>query len=181
METIWKRICTYGLPWWLGRERICVLCSRLRFIPWVGTIAWWMDWQTTPVFLPGKFHGWRILVGYRPEDHKELDTTEWLNWTELRVYPHSLLFIFMWLSYFITVAKWTKSSYGFQGFSCVPGSSCQEREEPQIILLLISGTSWKIYSLNIRLLSNLINNLKWLISFPKLLFCFYWSICDIKY
>ena len=36
-------------------------------------------WQLTPVFLPGKFHEQRSLVGYNPWHHKELDTTEWLN------------------------------------------------------------------------------------------------------
>ena len=30
--------------------------------------------------LPGKFHGWRSLVGYSPWDHKDLDTTEQLHW-----------------------------------------------------------------------------------------------------
>ena len=29
-----------------------------------------------PVFLPGKFHGQRILAGYSPGGHKESDTTE---------------------------------------------------------------------------------------------------------
>ena len=33
-------------------------------------------WQPTPVFLPGKSHGLRILVGYSPWSHKESDTTE---------------------------------------------------------------------------------------------------------
>ena len=33
-------------------------------------------WQTTPVFLPGKFHGQRSLVGYSPWGLKELDMTE---------------------------------------------------------------------------------------------------------
>ena len=32
--------------------------------------------QSSPVSLPGKFHGQRSLVGYSPWDHKELDTTE---------------------------------------------------------------------------------------------------------
>ena len=31
---------------------------------------------TTPVFLPGEFHGQRSLVGYSPWDHKESDTTK---------------------------------------------------------------------------------------------------------
>ena len=33
----------------------------------------------TLVFLPGKFHGWRSLVGYSPWGWKELDTTERLH------------------------------------------------------------------------------------------------------
>ena len=33
-------------------------------------------WQSTPVFLPGEFHGQRSLAGYSPWGHKESDTTE---------------------------------------------------------------------------------------------------------
>ena len=36
-------------------------------------------WQPTPVFLPGKSHGQRSLVGYSPWDHKELDRTEHIH------------------------------------------------------------------------------------------------------
>ena len=36
-------------------------------------------WQLTPVFLPGKSHEWRSLVGYSPWDRKESDTTEQLH------------------------------------------------------------------------------------------------------
>ena len=39
-------------------------------------ISWRRKWQLTPVFLPGKSHGQRNLVGYSPWGHKELDTTE---------------------------------------------------------------------------------------------------------
>ena len=35
--------------------------------------------QTTPVFLPGEFHGQKSLGGYSPLGHKELDTTERLR------------------------------------------------------------------------------------------------------
>ena len=31
------------------------------------------------VFLPGESHGWRSLVGYSPQGHKESDTTERLH------------------------------------------------------------------------------------------------------
>ena len=33
----------------------------------------------TPALLPGKSHGWRRLVGYRPWGPTESDTTEWLH------------------------------------------------------------------------------------------------------
>ena len=39
---------------------------RLRFGPWVEKIPWRMEWQPTPVFLPGEFHGQRSLAGYSP-------------------------------------------------------------------------------------------------------------------
>ena len=47
----------------------------------VGSIPNWEDprsrkWQPTPVYLPGESHGQRSLVGYVPQGHKELDTTE---------------------------------------------------------------------------------------------------------
>ena len=37
---------------------------------------WRRKWHPTPVFLPGKSHGQRSLVGYSPWGHKESDTTE---------------------------------------------------------------------------------------------------------
>ena len=48
---------------------------------WVQSLGWedlpWRrEWQPTPVFLPGEFHGQRSLVGYSPWGHKELDSTE---------------------------------------------------------------------------------------------------------
>ena len=53
--------------------------GRPRFNPWVGKIPWRRQWQHTPVFLPGKFHGLRSLVGYSPWRCKESDTTEQLH------------------------------------------------------------------------------------------------------
>ena len=46
------------------------------FNPWVGKIPWKREWQPTPIFLLGEFHGQRSLAGYSPWGHKELDTTE---------------------------------------------------------------------------------------------------------
>ena len=39
-------------------------------------IHWRRKRQPTPVFLPGKSHGQRSLVGYSPWGHKDLDMTE---------------------------------------------------------------------------------------------------------
>ena len=45
-------------------------------IPKVGKIPWRRKWQPTPVFLPGKSHGQRSLVGYGPWGRKESAMTE---------------------------------------------------------------------------------------------------------
>ena len=47
-----------------------------RFDPWVGKILWRWEWQPTPVFLPGEFHGQRSLMGYSPRHLKESNTIE---------------------------------------------------------------------------------------------------------
>ena len=46
------------------------------FDPWEGKIPWKRKWQPTPVFLPGKFHGQRRLVGCSPWGCTQLATTE---------------------------------------------------------------------------------------------------------
>ena len=55
-----------------GKEPTCQ-CRRRRFDPWARKIPCSRKWHPIPVFLPGKFHGQRSLVGYSPWDHKELD------------------------------------------------------------------------------------------------------------
>ena len=49
--------------------------ERCSFDLWVGKILWRRKWQPTPVFLPGKSHGQRGLVGYSPWGHKVTGTT----------------------------------------------------------------------------------------------------------
>ena len=53
-ERLLLSILTVGLPWWL---------------------QWRIEWQPTPVFLPGESRR------QSPQGHKELDTTEWLACT----------------------------------------------------------------------------------------------------
>ena len=47
-------------------------CRRHRFDPCVRKIPWRRKWLPTPVFLPGKSHGQRSLVGYSPWAHKSV-------------------------------------------------------------------------------------------------------------
>ena len=64
-----------------GKEPACQSwrLKRCRFNPWVGKIPWRRKWQPTPVFLPGKSHGWRSLAGYSEWGSKESDMTEQLS------------------------------------------------------------------------------------------------------
>ena len=64
------------LPKHCGHKESTCQCRRHKFHPWVRKISWRRKWQPTSVFLPGKFHGQRSLVGYSPGGRKELDMTE---------------------------------------------------------------------------------------------------------
>ena len=77
------------LPWWLKRQRICLKCGRSGFSPRIRRISCRREWQPTPVFLPGEFHGQRSLVGYSPWDHKKSDTTKRL--THTHTHTHTTL------------------------------------------------------------------------------------------
>ena len=61
-----------------GKEPACQNRRQKRcgYDPWVWMIPWRRKWQPTPVFLPGKFHGQKRLMGYSPFGPKESDTTE---------------------------------------------------------------------------------------------------------
>ena len=75
--------CTLWLPYSSdGKESTCN-AGDWGFDPWIRKIPWRKKQQSTPVFLPGEFHGQRSLAGYSPWGHKELDTTKWLTHTQL--------------------------------------------------------------------------------------------------
>ena len=69
-----------GLPWWL-REESTFNEGHSGSFPGLGRFPWRWEWQPTPVFLPGEFHGQRSLEGYSPLGCKESDMTEWLTHT----------------------------------------------------------------------------------------------------
>ena len=69
---------TIRLPWWLsGKESSCQ-CRRPRFDSWIRKMSWRRKWQLIPVFLPGRFHRQRSLVGYSPRACKE--STQLSDW-----------------------------------------------------------------------------------------------------
>ena len=41
---------SWGLPWWLSWERICLQCGRPAFNPWLGKTPWRRERLPTPVF-----------------------------------------------------------------------------------------------------------------------------------
>ena len=48
----------------------------------IPSLLWYKarrQWHPTPVFLPGKSHGWRSLVGCSPQGREESDMTEQLH------------------------------------------------------------------------------------------------------
>ena len=52
-------------------QRIHLQWKRCGFNSWVRKIPWRREWQPILVFLPGKSHGQRNLVGHSPWGHKK--------------------------------------------------------------------------------------------------------------
>ena len=67
--------CHNALRQWLSDKGSVRQCWRCKFDPWVRNIPWRRKWQLNPVFLPGKSHGQRSLVGYSPWGLKRVDTS----------------------------------------------------------------------------------------------------------
>ena len=70
-------------------------------------------WQPTPVFMPGKFHGLRSLVGYSPWGRKESDTTERLHFTCLQ---ETKLLIYLF-KHFLKIKNEPSIGYQREGLS----------------------------------------------------------------
>ena len=65
-----------------GKDSTCQYrrCNkRCGFDPWVRKIHQRGKWQSTPVFLPGKAHGQRSLLGYSSWGHSQSVTTQHLR------------------------------------------------------------------------------------------------------
>ena len=60
-----------GLPRWLSVKNPPANAGHLGSIL-VGKIPWRRKWHPTPVFLPGRPHGWGSLVSYGPRGQKRV-------------------------------------------------------------------------------------------------------------
>ena len=66
-------------PWWLdGKESACKV-EDLGLIPELGRLPWRREWLPTPVFLPGKVHGRRSLLGCSLLSYPTV-RQKWLHW-----------------------------------------------------------------------------------------------------
>ena len=75
----------WKIPWMEEPGRLQSMGSQRVEHDWVTSLSlftfmrWRRKWQPTPVFLPGKSHGWRSLAGCSPWGLKESDMTEQLH------------------------------------------------------------------------------------------------------
>ena len=64
------------LPWVSNGKEFACNAGDLGLIPGSGRSSSKREWLSTPVFLPGKFHGEKTLVGDTVHGVAESDTTE---------------------------------------------------------------------------------------------------------
>ena len=75
MSLPFNMLSRFGFPGGsVGKELACQFrrCKKHRLDPWVGKIPWRRKWQSTPVFLLGKLHGQRSLVGHNWVRHESV-------------------------------------------------------------------------------------------------------------
>ena len=84
-----------------GKEPACqwMRYKKHGFDPLVGKIPWRRTWQSTPVFLPGKSHGQKSLVGYGGEGCEESERTEVSQST------HKVLHISFWICHVLPTTE----------------------------------------------------------------------------
>ena len=88
----------FGLPWCLRWKSVCLQCRRPGLNPWLRKVSLIRRWQPTPVFLPGKSHGWRSLVGYSPWGCKRVGHNLWTKQQKFKTILDWVAFICWWTS-----------------------------------------------------------------------------------
>ena len=71
--------------------KTCLQCRRPRFDPWVGKLPCRNEWQPTPVFLPGEFHGQSSLVGGLQSMGLQRVRHDWVTNRHTQIYDKELL------------------------------------------------------------------------------------------
>ena len=81
VEWIYSFVCVWISQLRCGKESACQCrrCKRHGFHLWIRKIPWRRKWHPTSVFLPGKSHGQRSLVGCSPWGHRviHMHTENW--------------------------------------------------------------------------------------------------------
>ena len=81
--TVVKNLCAHG-----GDAR------EVGSIPGLRNFPWSRKWQPTPIFLLGKFHGQRRLVGYSLGNRKKLHMIEHTcNLKYIHIYTHNFIYL----------------------------------------------------------------------------------------
>ena len=141
-----RQQCLRGITYLIMWQSLTVAIAKL----------WRRKWQPTPVFLPGKSHGLRILVGYSPWGCKEPDTTEWFHFTHIaKLHPNAMLSILpgfqhsflllhnqnhiWWLKalsvYYLSTSGVKSPEHGLTWFSAQGLTRLQSRYQPGCILI----------------------------------------------
>ena len=81
-------------------------------------MIWRRKWQPTPVFFPGKSHGWKSLVDYSPWGYKEWDKTEQLHskkkvahWFFTLIFVPIIIPTLSFLEFFISAMAYVSTAY----------------------------------------------------------------------
>ena len=92
-----KVVIIWGLPGWLRWWKSACSARDLGSIPGSGRSSGEGNGLPTPVFLPGKFHGQRNLVGYSAWGRKE-----WYNWAHTHTHTHTHTGLKSFLSFLVS-------------------------------------------------------------------------------
>ena len=106
----WMLLILYpGLPWWLSGKQSACQCGCH---PWVRKIPWKRKWHLTPVFLPGKSHGWGSLVDNGQWSCKTVRQNLVTKQQQFCISSSSLFLLYFWthlVACVILVPCWTQA------------------------------------------------------------------------
>ena len=84
---VWNYFKIKGISQVAQWQRICLPSRRQGFKPCPGKLPWRRKWHPTPVFLPGKSHGQRSLMGYVKFSSIQFSSVQSLSRVQLFVTP----------------------------------------------------------------------------------------------